>query len=324
MDDLNKKMTNQLLYTGVGFIILSSVFAIAVYFKFPGISQLTTFVASLISSAGVALIIIALVESRHLQISLEEISKKIIDHSARNLHNEFEKTFEILEHSKYNGLIDILPPRLDEERGECTREIIASEIKKSKSVRIFSISGLDFFGAPGGGLSHAGKSFDAIMGIIDTANEENKPLNLEIKALLMHPTSEAAKFRDQIESFDGRKGNIWEDIKKAEKGIKILNQHAGKKFIKYLLYSIFPQASFVLTDSYIFVEPYHYAPTKELSNALKEKGLRATTLATNCTGGRIPIFQFSSNSSMYVAMQKHFDSIWKYEKEKQKQNKSIT
>lgn len=318
MDDINKQMGNRLLYIGIGFIIFSVVFTVILCYKYPDISQIATFVASLISSAGVALIIIALVESRHLLKSLEETSNKIVDKSAHNLDNKFEETFKILAHSKYNGLIDILPPRLDEKKGKNTREIIANEIKKSKSIHVFSISGLDFFGSPGGGLGLAGKSFDTIMRRIDTAKEEKKPLNLEIRALLMDITCEAAKFRDQIESFDGRKGNIQKDIEDAKKGIQILNDQADGEFIEYLLYSTFPQAGFVLTDSYIFVEPYHYAPTKELSNALKEKGLMATTLATNCTGGRIPVFQFSFNSNMYVAMQKHFDSIWEYEKKKQK------
>lgn len=329
-------MTRKLLYTGIGFISFSVVFIIVVYSTFLDISQLiSTFAASLIGSAGVALIIIALIEREYIKGVIEQTSNRIVDvvrntsneivkTTTYNLDDKFKKTFEILEHAEYNGLVDILAPRLDRKRGEeYTKKIIANEIKKSKSVRVFGMYGLDFFGSFGGGGSvFTGLYFRAIQERIDDAKKENKPLDLEIRALLMDPNSEAAKFRDQIESFNGRRLNIQRLVDDAKGGIQELNRLAGKNFIEYRLYSIFPQVGLVLTDSFVFIEIYHYAPTKELCDALIEKGLEATTLATPCTCGRVPILQFSSNSNMYVAMQKHFDSIWKYEEEKQKQNKS--
>lgn len=302
---------------GIGFLLVAiSAFFIGQY-PVEGIEK-TTFFASVISTIGVALIIIALVERVHLRKSLKEVSKEIVKDSTNNLDKKFKEVFEILEHSRYNGLIDILAPRFDEEKGDNTREIIAKEVEKSKTVYVLSISGLDFFSAPGGGLPRAGKSFEAIMKKITDAKKENKPFDLKIKALLMDPNSEAAKFRDEIESFEGVKGSIEKDIEHAKRGIQLLNTHAGKVFIEYRLYSIFPQVGFVLTDSCIFIEPYHFAPTKEFINALEEKKLKATTMVTNCTGGRVPILQFSSNSNIYIAMQKHFESIWKYEENKGK------
>jgi hypothetical protein len=313
-----------LFYVGIGLIALSVIFAVIVYFKWPSFSQITTFVASLVSSGGVALIIIALIESRHLQKSLEKTSDKIVDKSTSNFDNKLKETFKILEHSKYNGLIDILPPRQDEKRSDETKKVIIEEIKKSDRIYIFSISGLEFFAFPKGPRTAAGKYYSAIKERIESAKARNKPLDLKIKVLLIDPKCEAAKFRNQIETFDDAQGDIKRDIQDAIEGIEKLNTYAGTTFVKLLLYSVFPQTSFIITDSCIFIEPYHYAPTKELCNALKEKGLGASSLDSNCTGGRVPVLQFTSQSNMYIAMQKHFDSIWQYEeKRKESENREM-
>jgi len=141
-------------------------------------------------------------------------------------------------------------------------------------------------------------------------------LNLKIKVLMMDPESEAAKFRNYIETDEEKEeGNIARDITDALVGIKSLNKINGKDFIEYLLYSSFPQTGFTIVDSSIFVEPYHYAPTQKFIDALIEKG-NAAIAATKCTGGRIPVLQFENDSNMYIAMEKHFDSIWEYEKRK--------
>jgi hypothetical protein len=307
----------RLLGLGIGLIVFSIVLAIILGFGFREVSEITTFVTSLLGSAGIALIVIALVESRHLRSSLEKTSIKIIDRTRHGLDDKFNETFNILEHRRYNGLIDILAPRQDEKRGNETREIIAGEIIKSQSIFVFSISGLDFFGYPRGACTAAGRYYSAIDARIDAVKKEGQPLKLQVRVLLMDPKSDAAKFRNCIETVADTPGDIEGDIRIAEEGMSKLNSKAGEDFIRYLCYSMFPQAGFIGTDSCIFVEPYHYAPTEELCQTLQEKDLNAHTLSNNCTGGRIPVLQFDCNSNMYLAMKKHFDSIWKYEESKQ-------
>lgn len=321
MKDEEKKKIDYLLILGIVLIIISILFAIIMYFSKPEIIEIATFVSSLISSGGVALIIISLVESRHLTKSLEVTSNRIVGKSTQNLDSKFKETFSMLEHARYNGLVDILAPRQDEDRGDETKENIADDIETTKSIISFSISGLDFFSFVRGPGTAYGRYYIIIQKRIEEANKSKKPLDLKIKTLLMNPDSRAARFRNRIETIDDSQGNIRNDIKVAIEGLKKLNDRAKENFIEYQLYSDFPQVGFILTDSYVYIEPYHYAPTKELCDALKGKGLKASTSFSCCTGGRIPVFQFHSNSNMYVAMKEHFKSIWKLEEERQKRRK---
>lgn len=311
MDNKEKKEDNYYLLFGISLVLFSSFINVLGYF-YPKVNFAVQLFVSLFSNAGIILIILSLVESKHLRKSLENTSKRIVDDSAKHLEKKFDDTFAILEHSKYNGLMDILAPRLDEDRGKNTRAIIGNEIKKSKQVLIFSISGLGFFGYQhGGGVPPESDSISAIIDRIATAKKENKEIDLKIKALLMDPTCNAAIFRNKIETLAGNQGNIDADIESALRGISGLHTYAGKDFIEYYLYDTFPQANFVLTDNCVFIEPYHYAPTEEFTNALSALNLKAITQVTCCTGGRVPILQFHSKSNMYIAMKNHFETIWK-------------
>lgn len=259
MDDNNIWGNKQLLVLGVGLIAISIALALTVFFTCPKIIEIITFVSSLVSSGGVALIIIALVESRHLTKSLKNTSSDIVEYSAYNLDNKFRETFTILDNARYNGLVDILPPRQDEKRGNETIEVIAENIKTTKTIHAFSISGLDFFAFVRGPGTVAGRYFKVIQERIEEAREEEGELDLELNALLMNPDSTAARFRNQTEVLEDSQGKIEADIQVALGGISRLNNRAGKDFIKYQLYSNFPQVGFILTDFYAFVEPYHYA-----------------------------------------------------------------
>lgn len=340
------KLSVSYLSIGIGLILISLVAAGILSYRYRDISQIITAGATLVSTAGVTLIIIALVEGRLLgkttdkivqtiedssdqtsdkivqtsadiiQKSLDKTSNKIVQTSADNLDAKFKETFKILEHSRDNGLVDILAPRQDEEMGDATREIIAKEIEKSRLIYLFSITGLDFFRRPSGAGAPAGKYYMVIWERIQHAKKEKKPLELQIKALLMNPESDAGKIRNIIETFGTFQGTIDDDIKMATEGISVLNDAYGEPFIESVLYSEFPQTGFILTDSYVFVEPYHYAPTEEFCDALRKHGLKAATVANNCTGGRVPVLQFDNKSNIYLAMKIHFNFIWKHEKAK--------
>ena len=68
------------------------------------IANLVTFIASsqittIISSSGVALVLIALIESRYLMNSLKSTSEKIVYESSNKLDEKLENTFELINNS---------------------------------------------------------------------------------------------------------------------------------------------------------------------------------------------------------------------------------
>jgi len=321
---LTSEKINKLLWLGIFFIIISiAIEGISYYQNNPVNTSIVTLLTSskittIISSAGVALLIIALVETRFLRNSLQTTSEKIVEESSKKLDQKLENSFELIRNCNYNGMSDILPPRQDENKIDITRNIISKEIETAKLIYIISISGSDFFDFPkGANRAGGGKYYGIILKRLEEAKEKNIELNLSLRVLLINPESKAAKFRNEIEEFDISQGNIKDDVDTSLEGIKKLvkkydNKDTEKKFIDYRLYSEFPQIGFILTDSFVFLEPYHFAPTKEFCEALKSNNLAAAELESNCTGGRIPVFKFHNKSNMYIAMKKHFESIWEY------------
>lgn len=268
-------------------------------------------ISSIFSAAGVALLMMALVESVHLKKSLTNATDEVVRHSTRNMDEKFNETFRILSNKEYNGLIDILPPRQDLEvikdsegltRGAETKRAMEEEIKRANFLRVLGISSLDFFRRPQGARAGSGDFYS----VISEKIKKNKSFRVE--ALLIHPKSEAAKFRNLIETFDNFQGDIEGDIEAAVVGIKSLN--AATPFIEYRFYSVFPQIGFILTDECVVVEPYHSAPTEKLCDALEDNGKNADNREVSCTGGRIPVFKFKANSNVYLAVNEHFESIW--------------
>lgn len=314
---------NKLLWLGIIFIIISIVIeGISYYQNNPLNTSIVTLLTSskittIISSAGVALLIIALVETRFLENSLQKTSDKIVDKSSKELNNKLETTFDLIKNCKYNGMSDILPPRQDETQQDITRNIISKEIETTKFIYIISISGSDFFDFLKGARAGGGKYYEIILKRLKEAKKENTELNLCLRVLLMDPESNVAKFRNEIEKYEDSQGNIKDDVNTSLEGIKKLVKISGNKdteknpFIDHRLYSDFPSMGFILTDSFVFLEPYHFAPTKEFCEALKSNNLAAAEL-NYCTGGRIPVFKFHNKSNMYIAMKKHFESIWEY------------
>lgn len=324
VDSMMKKIKeNRLSIFGIFLIIFSIIIELLALFQNYLFANLIKFVASsqittIISSSGVALVLIALIESRYLMNSLKSTSEKIVYESSNKLDEKLENTFELIRNCKYNGLLDILPPRQDWNKFDITRNTIADEITKAKYIYIFGISGSDFFDFPKGARSGGGMYHSIILQRIEDAKQNNKKLDLYIKALLMNPNCEVAKFRNQIEEIEFSQGNVRDDVNTSIEGINKINKNISNEdnsnypLIDYRLYSIFPQMGFILTDTCVFVEPYHFAPTKNFCNSLKANDLPAAEMENICTGGRVPVFKFQFKSNMYVAMKMHFDSMWKY------------
>lgn len=309
----------RLLFFGVISFIIGIFFEYIsyIYQTDPQVTAIAKFLVSPFSSAGIAIMIIALVQSKNLKESLKETSDRIVENSS----NRLDAKFKILRNCKENGLIDILPPRQDEDKIDITRKTIAEEIEKANSITIFSISALDFFTEyKGPGL--AGMCYAIIHKRLEEAQNINEPFELKIKVLLMNPDCKAAEFRNKIEQMANFNNySLKKDVETSIEGIKHLNKIFGKMsgnsknkpLIELRLYSEFPQVGFILTDNCIFVEPYHFAPTEKFCKVLKQKNLKAGTSNSNCTGGRIPVFMFEKDTNMYIAMDEHFESIWEYD-----------
>jgi len=286
-------------------IVLSLFFILIFNIYDLGFKEFINIVGPLVCGAGIPLIIMATVEARDWRRSLKSTADDIVQKST----DELKEIFDFLKRRENNGLVDILAPRLLDAN---TKTIIANEIKKSTFVKIFCISGLDYFRPPKAAVE-SGVSYGAISKRIDKEQDE---FNLKIQALLMNPTSDAGRFRHDIEMLGGDHENINKDIEEAEDGINSLNNKAeaynprNKGFIEHRLYDIYPQAYFVITDKYIFIEQYHFAPTSELYERLNDNGIIHHTQETACTGGIVPILQFRADSTMYEAMKLHFETIW--------------
>jgi len=267
------------------------------------------FFASMFGAAAVAMILIAVVEARHLREALNENAKRIVEHSGSQLDKKFDDSFDILHQCNQNGLYAIHLPRQVEPRICTLHTALQGEIAKTKKLSIIGVSGLDFFSSPLGAATTAGPYYEACKTRLIPSHTP-KLASLDIRALLLNPTCDAAKNRDTLEIVDGVPASIARDINIAKHGIETLNRLAKRSAIEYIFYDTTPQLWAVITDDYVFVEPYHSAPTEKLCSQLQEMDLPASQEDRSCTGGRVPVLQFSKRSNMYLAVQVQFEYMW--------------
>lgn len=297
-----------LLWCGIGLLVA----AVVLLWLWPAGTTTGLYrelLASLLGSAAVTLSIIAFVEAKHLSVALDENAKRIVDEGSQALDKKFENSFDILNQCKHNGIIAVYPPRQSEDGKGRLHYAIVAEISKTKKLDIIGISALDFFSYPRGAATQAGPYYESCRERLADSSGEHA---MEIRALLLAPTSDAAEFRATAETVEGEKADIATDTATAKSGIEKLNHAAGETKVLSQFYASHPQMWAVLTDEYAFVELYHSAPTVKLCKRLKESGLPSARLEVNCTGGRVPVFQFGKRSNMYVALQTHFEHLWNY------------
>ena len=292
---------------GAILLILSSVGYVLIPYP------LVQFVLVLVGEAGLILIVSDLVEKD----IREELANRIIgevkekvERVSSQVENRLKQSFDLLDNASHNGLLDALPARRDEDTigpGEKERwkdrtiQVIQDNLLKCQGIlRISGISLLDFFLAKG----RQGEFFDILR------ERAQKGPALEVRVLLMDPEGHGIRLRKHVE-LGGPTAPLLQiegDIKEALLGIEVLRQIAAqagnRKFdIKVRFYSFLPQAYFIITDSALFIEQYHFGPTEKVRFWGGEE-------TSPCTGGRVPILRFEQGSNAYIAMLEHFDLIW--------------
>lgn len=299
-------LKNPLLSCGLG----SFIAALLLLYQWPasdttGYRELS---ASLLGSAGITLIIIALVETKHLSASLGATAKAIVNEGSKALDDKFDQSFDIINQCNRNGLIAIYAPRQSEEGKLQMHDAVVAEIRKTEQLSVMGISALDFFSYPRGAATQAGPYYESCR---KRLADSSQAFQMEIRALLLAPDSSAARFRAEAEVVDGEQADIGNDTETATRGIARLNKSAPSRMVSYKFYDSHPQMWGVITDECVFVELYHSAPTVDLCKKLQEGEQYAADLKVNCTGGRVPVFQFQKQSNMYVALKEHFESMWR-------------
>ena len=263
---------------------------------------------SLLGSTGVALVLVAIVESRHLLIALSQTANRIVQDSSEALDDKFNSSFQILDQCTCNGLVAVHTPRQQKTNASALRDQITDQIGETETLRIIGISALDFFGSPRGAGTTAGPFYAPCQDRL-TPERSSQAANINIRVLLLYPMSPAAQLRNRVEKIEDELADIKDDSQTAREAINRLNRLANRKAVEYRWY-LFPHAWAVLTDDFLFLEPYHFAPTQDLCTRLTTLSLPASHLGANCTGGRVPVFQFRRESSMYQAIDAEFGLLW--------------
>ena len=117
------------------------------------------------------------------------------------------------------------------------------------------------------------------------------------RALLLHPTSDAAKHRERIER------GLATTIVDIELSIGAIQRFLEEnRRVQGRLYSIAPMVFLMITDDCIFIEPYH---------------LGKVGPSVECIGGRVPFLKIAPVPDMppletdtYTIMKNHFTELW--------------
>lgn len=291
-------------WLGAGLLIVSSLSTIL------KLNPVARFLLALMGPLGISFVIADLVD-RELR---EELVRRVTattdmqtQQVTRQVEGKLRASFGLLDNATHAGLIDVLPARRDESKAddgtrwnERTRAAIRCSIGGPTSILwLCGISLLEFF-------LHHGPSQGEYFGELQE-KAARKPL--EVKILLLDPQGQGAQLRERVEEVGpfATRVSIARDVSDALDGIRILRSIASTEkntgfSVETKLYSHVPVAYFVITDSAMFLEPYHFAPPDELRFWKGE--------ANPCTGGRVPVFHFARGSHAYTALYEHFKFMW--------------
>lgn len=270
---------------------------------------LVQFFLVLTGEAGLIFIVTDLIEKElreELAIRIIKEVKDKFEGVSQLVEDRLKQSFDLLDNASHNGLLNVLPPRRDqttintiESRRRTIQAIRENLAKCQGKLRVSGISLLDFFLARG----QTGEFFD-------TLQRKAQREDLEVRVLLMDPKGHSIRLRKHVERGGPSSPilQIDEDIRAALTGIKVLREIAERASkstfsIKVRFYSFLPQAYFIITDSALFIEQYHFAPTEKLR-------FWGENDISPCTGGRVPVLHFAPDSNAYLVMREHFDLIW--------------
>jgi len=178
---------------------------------------------------------------------------------------------------------------------------INSLFETENKIGILGISLRDFF--------HPDSKFDEVL---KSLNKEQKK-QLKIRVLILDPFSKQGQIRSKREQgvFDEYhdnefiRGHLYDDVKRSLKHHTELVKQGFNIEIK--LYDASPSCFMFLTNKSLIIEQYHYGAmeSQEETNSKDKKDVKSTTV-----GRKIPVFEYSNESNMYIELQGHFRFIW--------------
>jgi len=214
---------------------------------------------------------------------------KKLERANETFRQEVRQDMKILSHCEEHQLVDIMPPRNEEQEHLAVREINSAIQNATGEIRIIVFTLRDILNSRtslDGPLTHLLRGDKAV----------------DVKLLLIDPTSNAAHIRVMAEEgpqtrFEDSKLHF--ALRTTFYAIQELIENARnkKRFkIDALFYDILPNFYMVSTPTEVFIEPYH---------------LGGAEIAEDSTiGGIVPLFRFSRNSPMYESARLHFSYIW--------------
>jgi len=244
--------------------------------------------------------------------TINRLSQKL-DLLDEHIKGYIENRLPLLEQCKKAGITAVLPPRriaktkLDQtapktdflpESGKYLVEYLIKYLKDNpdpeKVIKVYGIANQDFF-LPGTEIFKLLENW----AIHHQSKSETK---LTVQAILLNPESDAAKMRCHVEYGkileDYKDSFVYQDIRGCVMGLRRLLKRKNESFNLEVKFSDFlPQVWFMITNEFVFFEPYH------LGRHLEEEEYF-------CLGGRIPVIQANEDSEYYTYFDNHFNFLW--------------
>lgn len=244
---------------------------------------------------GIACIIAAIAEFILLEHAHEIFRQEVQDMKTRleNVSDVFRKEVrqdvKILSHCLEHQLVDVMPPRNQEQEILAVQEINSAIENARGEIRIIVFTLRDIL-----------NSRTSLEGPLQRLMNRDEDVN--VKLLLIDPTSDAAHIRFMVEEGSQtlfENSNLHSALRRNFYEIEGMIKNAANKNrfkLEVLFYNILPSFYMVGTPSEVFIEPYHLGHKNDSDSTI---------------GGIVPLLRFSSKSPMYESAQLHFSYIWK-------------
>jgi len=216
------------------------------------------------------------------------LDMKMLEDGDKAFRQEVRENTKILSHCLEHQLVDVMPSLNKEQEYQAVQEIKSAIANTRGEVRIIAFTLRDI-------LNNRTSLDGPLLDLLDR-NE-----NVDVKLLLIDPTSNAAHIRVKAEEVPGiafEDSILLSNLRKNFYGIQAMLKNAKSKSdfkIEARFYNILPNFYMVSTPDEVFIEPYH----------LGYKNGEDSTI-----GGVVPLLKFSSKSPMYAFAQSHFSYIW--------------
>lgn len=206
--------------------------------------------------------------------------------------------FTILKKLNNNDIVDILPPSSNPESGTTTTidKYLSMYLKSSgmKTIRAYGIALRKLF--------HQGSVLSNTL----LENEEHfiKNCDLDMKAIILDPNSEAARMRSKIEGAAvcsnqkiDRSCIVQTDILLSIDNVKIVAEHFKEDQFSVKTCHYLPPMWFLMTHERLFFEQYHIGRTEDRPHY-------------QCLGGTVPVIVTGKSSPWYKYFENHFNFLW--------------